>query len=138
MLLLLLIVPVLSSVPLKSVNAYFEYEKVFTTHIDPENSCIEMINKNMIYQKCNITDNFKIQVGYKDPSVYVYVNMMFTNQKPEPRDVYTFTAYNLCWPRIYQIGNHYLVTTDKQPFTDNSVNKTGNFVVISPILGYSF
>ena len=141
--LLLLLLTAIAAKPLESATVYFRYMN-YTKFVSGYDICsiTKGIDDYTLCQKCQLSDsnefNFQTQ-GKSGSLVFLELFTLDPNSKPLKelsRYAYTFYSYHFVIARLDKFKQDYLLTSSSTEFKDASVNKTGNFVSLSLVLGF--
>jgi hypothetical protein len=128
--------------PLQSATVYFRY-KNNTKFKSSDDICIpsKSIDDYTLCQKCSLSDSeYSFEVAGKHGNL-VFMELYTLDPTSKPfkalaRYGYTFYSYHLINARLDKFHEDYLLSSSSTDFTDASVNKTGNFVHLSLVLGF--
>lgn len=143
MLLLVFLLSIIAAEPLQSATIYFRYAN-YTKFKSGYDICVpsKSIDPYTLCQKCQLADSteFNFEVSGKYGSI-VFLELYTLDPKSKPfkelsRYGYPFYAYHLVNARLDKFKQDYLLSSSSTDFTDASVNKTGNFVHLSLVLGF--
>ena len=141
--LLLLLLTAIAAKPLESATVYFRYMN-YTKFISGYDICTisKCIDDYTLCQKCQLSDSteFNFQTQGKSGSLVfleVYtVDPTSKSLKELSRYAYIFYSYHFVIARLDKFKQDYLLTSSSTEFKDGTVNKTGNFISLSLVLGF--